>query len=64
LSHSYWHSTHASASGPPIRDRKYADLEMGSLAIVVLHPERIEAIAFGRFWYMQREYNSVLFWDF
>jgi hypothetical protein len=30
---------------------------------LVLRPKRIEAIAFGRFWYMRREYSSVLFWD-
>jgi hypothetical protein len=30
----------------------------------LLCPERIEAIAFGRFWYTQREYSSISFWDF
>jgi hypothetical protein len=30
----------------------------------MLRPEHIKAIAFGRFWYMRREYSSVSFWDF
>jgi hypothetical protein len=36
---------------------------MGVLSLM-LRPEHIKAIAFDEFWYTQREYSLVLFWDF